>query len=102
MYVSVRNDVYFIFIYCLEVPGVASESLVPGDILVVPPSGMDVPCDAVLLSGQVIANEAMLTGGLSLSSYNVRRACYYPAAEVEIVFEPAKKNKTEFFFDIFQ
>jgi len=44
------------------VDGVPSETLVPGDVLVVPPSGMDVPCDAVLLSGQAIANEAMLTG----------------------------------------
>lgn len=39
----------------------------PGDVLVVPPSGMDVPCDAVLLSGQAIANESMLTG-----TYNAR------------------------------
>ena len=46
----------------IVVEGVPSETLAPGDVLVVPPSGMDVPCDAVLLSGQAIVNEAMLTG----------------------------------------
>ena len=45
-----------------EVRDVPSESLVPGDVLVVPPTGMMVPCDAVLLSGHTIVNEAMLTG----------------------------------------
>ena len=45
-----------------EVRGVPSESLVPGDVLVVPPTGMTVPCDAALLSGHAIVNEAMLTG----------------------------------------
>ena len=41
-----------------------SESLVPGDVLVVPPTGMTVPCDAALLSGHAIVNEAMLTGAV--------------------------------------
>ena len=45
-----------------EKEGVPSESVVPGDVLVVPPSGMAMPCDAVLLTGQAIVNEAMLTG----------------------------------------
>ena len=45
-----------------EVVGVASESLVPGDVLVVPPSGLTVPCDAALITGHAIVNEAMLTG----------------------------------------
>ena len=56
----------FVCVFYLVVKDVLSESLLPGDILVVPPSGMDMPCDAVLLSGQVIANEAMLTGGWAL------------------------------------
>ena len=47
-----------------EVCGVPSESLVPGDVLVVPPTGMTVPCDAALLSGHAIVNEAMLTGAV--------------------------------------
>jgi cation-transporting ATPase 13A2 len=34
---------------------------VPGDIVVVP-EGKPLPCDLVLLTGQAIVNEAMLTG----------------------------------------
>ncbi len=45
-----------------EVEGVASEDLVPGDVLVIPPTGLVLPCDAALISGQAIVNEAMLTG----------------------------------------
>ena len=45
-----------------ELDGVASEDLVPGDVLVIPPRGMSMPCDAALLSGHAIVNEAMLTG----------------------------------------
>lgn len=36
--------------------------LVPGDLIVLPSSGIVMPCDAVLLSGQCIVNESMLTG----------------------------------------
>lgn len=43
----------------------SSTSLVPGDILVIPPSGLTVPCDAALLTGHAIVNEAMLTGRLT-------------------------------------
>ncbi len=40
-----------------------SPSLVPGDILTIPATGSFLlPCDAVLLSGNCIVNEAMLTG----------------------------------------
>lgn len=45
-----------------EHENVSSEDLVPGDILVIPPRGMSMPCDAALLSGHAIVNEAMLTG----------------------------------------
>ncbi|XP_064387649.1 polyamine-transporting ATPase 13A3-like isoform X2 [Halichondria panicea] len=45
-----------------EMDGVASEDLVPGDVLVIPPTGLVLPCDAALVSGQAIVNEAMLTG----------------------------------------
>lgn len=45
-----------------EIREVRSESLVPGDVLVVPPTGMMMPCDAALLTGSAIVNEAMLTG----------------------------------------
>ncbi|KAG6448590.1 probable cation-transporting ATPase 13A3 [Manduca sexta] len=36
--------------------------LVPGDVLVLPPDGCVMPCDAVLLTGTCIVNESMLTG----------------------------------------
>ncbi|KAH0547164.1 polyamine-transporting ATPase 13A3-like isoform X1 [Cotesia glomerata] len=41
---------------------ITSERLVPGDILVIPPHGCLMPCDAVLLTGTCILNESMLTG----------------------------------------
>ena len=36
--------------------------LVPGDVIVVPAQGCVMMCDAVLLSGNAIVNESMLTG----------------------------------------
>ncbi|XP_007440981.1 cation-transporting ATPase 13A2 [Python bivittatus] len=47
-----------------ETPMVNSTSLVPGDVLVVSPGpeGMLVPCDAVLLNGECMVNESLLTG----------------------------------------
>lgn len=41
---------------------IESAKLVPGDIIVVPPYGGVMHCDAVLISGNVIVNESMLTG----------------------------------------
>ncbi|XP_008206786.1 cation-transporting ATPase 13A2 isoform X2 [Nasonia vitripennis] len=41
---------------------VAAKCLVPGDILVIPSYGCIMPCDAVLLTGNCILNESMLTG----------------------------------------
>ncbi|XP_066597773.1 polyamine-transporting ATPase 13A3 isoform X2 [Prorops nasuta] len=41
---------------------VPAEHLVPGDILVIPSHGCLMPCDAVLLTGNCIINESMLTG----------------------------------------
>lgn len=41
---------------------VPAEHLVPGDILVIPSHGCLMPCDAVLLTGNCILNESMLTG----------------------------------------
>jgi len=43
---------------------ITTDQLVPGDILVVPPHGCIMHCDAVLLSGNCIVNESMLTGTL--------------------------------------
>ena len=42
-------------------PKVNSSELVPGDILLVP-EGYKMPCDAILLNGECVMNEAMLTG----------------------------------------
>jgi len=41
---------------------VISSDLVPGDIIVVPDHGCQLLCDAVLLEGQAIMDESMLTG----------------------------------------
>uniref|UniRef100_A0A5F8GF94 Polyamine-transporting ATPase 13A2 n=1 Tax=Monodelphis domestica TaxID=13616 RepID=A0A5F8GF94_MONDO len=41
---------------------VDSTELVPGDCLVLPANGTMMPCDAVLLSGECMVNESMLTG----------------------------------------
>ncbi|XP_064599544.1 polyamine-transporting ATPase 13A3-like isoform X2 [Liolophura sinensis] len=40
----------------------SSEDLVPGDVIEIPRNGCVMQCDAVLLSGNVIVNESMLTG----------------------------------------
>lgn len=39
----------------------SSEELVPGDVVTVPDNCI-MPCDMVLLQGQCIVNESMLTG----------------------------------------
>ncbi|XP_053308201.1 polyamine-transporting ATPase 13A2 [Spea bombifrons] len=41
---------------------VSSEDLVPGDCILLPPEGLLLPCDAVLLSGECMVNESLLTG----------------------------------------
>lgn len=45
-----------------EVSIIAPDSLVPGDIIVIPLDGGIMACDAILLSGSCIVNESMLTG----------------------------------------
>ena len=42
--------------------------LVPGDIIEIPANGCTMLCDAVLLTGNCIVNEAMLTGKPSTHS----------------------------------
>jgi len=39
-----------------------TRALVPGDIIEIPSSGCTLQCDAVLLSGNCILDESMLTG----------------------------------------
>lgn len=45
---------------------IESTQLVPGDIIEVPTFGCTMSCDAVLVSGNAIVNESMLTGMLIL------------------------------------
>lgn len=42
-------------------PSIESSDLVPGEIILVP-EGYKMPCDAILLNGECVMNEAMLTG----------------------------------------
>lgn len=42
---------------------IETKYLVPGDVLEIPSSGCTMTCDAVLLSGNCILDESMLTGG---------------------------------------
>ncbi len=44
--------------------------LVPGDVILVPARGCVMMCDAVLLSGNAIVNESMLTGTLQHAALN--------------------------------
>ncbi|XP_038820187.1 probable cation-transporting ATPase 13A3 [Salvelinus namaycush] len=46
----------------LDVEEAMSTELVPGDVIVIPANGMIMPCDAVLVHGNCIVNESMLTG----------------------------------------
>lgn len=41
---------------------VSSEDILPGDVIVVPPTGITMSCDAVLLTSGCVVNESMLTG----------------------------------------
>ncbi|XP_018422668.1 PREDICTED: probable cation-transporting ATPase 13A3 [Nanorana parkeri] len=45
-----------------EAEEILSTDLVPGDIILIPPNGTIMTCDAVLISGTCIVNESMLTG----------------------------------------
>ncbi|XP_044146621.1 probable cation-transporting ATPase 13A5 [Bufo gargarizans] len=45
-----------------ELEEVSSESLVPGDVIVLGGNKLFLPCDAILISGGCTVNEAMLTG----------------------------------------
>ncbi|CAG9785123.1 unnamed protein product [Diatraea saccharalis] len=57
---------------------VNASRLVPGDVLVLPPDGCVMPCDAMLLTGTCIVNESMLTG----ESVPVMKGPPCPSAEV--------------------
>lgn len=60
---------------------VSSTELVPGDVYeVTDPALTQFPCDSLLLAGDCIVNESMLTGKIILIGYNIeahghRRIC---------------------------
>jgi P-type E1-E2 ATPase len=49
-------------IFLPEFETVHSDMLVPGDVIEVPRRGCVMQCDAVLINGNCIVNESMLTG----------------------------------------
>ena len=52
-----------------EVKVVLPTELVPGDIIEIPRTGTIMDVDAVLLSGNCIVNESMLTGGSGFAQF---------------------------------
>lgn len=46
---------------CIMLRQINSNDLVPGDVMIVP-DGNKMPCDAILLEGDCVVNEALLTG----------------------------------------
>ena len=46
----------------LDQSEIPTTQLVPGDVIIVPGRGCMMTCDAVLVSGNAIVNESMLTG----------------------------------------
>ena len=74
---------------------VGNSELVPGDVVVVPASGCRMCCDAVLLTGSAIINEAMLTG----ESVPVTKTCLAPDTDTEELYSPEshKRKMAEYF-----
>ncbi|XP_077564177.1 polyamine-transporting ATPase 13A3-like [Haemaphysalis longicornis] len=64
---ALRNTVHGIDVVTVKrstgiVKNIWSEQLVPGDVIVVPRNGCVMQCDAVLIAGNCVVNESMLTG----------------------------------------
>lgn len=58
--------------YALVYEDIPSDDLVPGDVIEIPRGGCMMQCDAVLVSGNCIVNESMLTGTFKVNiMYNV-------------------------------
>lgn len=51
---------------------VETKYLVPGDILEIPTSGCTMQCDAVLISGNCILDESMLTGKRTKNQHKIK------------------------------
>jgi len=75
-----------------EICGTTAKSLVPGDIIVLPPGGGIMSCDVVLLSGNAIVDEGMLTG----ESVPVTKTPLTPLDNDELYSPEAHKRNTLF------
>lgn len=53
------------FLFISDKDTIVHTQLVPGDVIEIPANGCTMLCDAVLLTGNCIVNEAMLTGKTS-------------------------------------
>lgn len=80
---------------------ISSEHLVPGDVLVIPPKGAIIHCDAVLISGNCIVNESMLTGEsvpvTKTPLPNSKRSSSFPAEEREQSYNPERQKRHTLF-----
>lgn len=56
------KDYNFIIFVFIENVKVKAQYLVPGDVIVIPFGGCNIACDALLLSGNCIVDESLLTG----------------------------------------
>ena len=57
------NPIIIILLHVYSDPvEIPTTDLVPGDVIIIPTKGCIMACDAVLLSGNAIVNESMLTG----------------------------------------
>ena len=72
---------------------VEAASLCPGEVLVLPAQGCLLPCDAVLLTGSAIVNEAMLTG----ESVPVTKVCLEEGEAGRQLYTPDSHNRHTLF-----
>jgi cation-transporting ATPase 13A3/4/5 len=56
------NNAFIFYFISIENVKVKAQYLVPGDVIVIPPGGGNIACDALLLSGSCIVDESLLTG----------------------------------------
>ncbi|KAE9523697.1 hypothetical protein AGLY_015915 [Aphis glycines] len=57
-----NNDIYTVLRRDEGSVKVKAQFLVPGDVIIIPPGGCNIACDALLLSGNCIVDESLLTG----------------------------------------
>lgn len=62
VYFLMSLSVYLFFFIFTENVTIKSQYLVPGDVIVIPSGGCNIACDALLLSGNCIVDESLLTG----------------------------------------